>query len=109
MFYNAKTRARKAGLPFTITLDDVVIPTHCPILGIPLFRAKGRGGQAENSPTLDRVRPELGYVRGNVIVISNRANRIKSDATIKELRDIASFYATLGRKVRVTGSKETTA
>lgn len=107
MFYNAKTRARKLELPFTITIDDVVIPSHCPILGIPLFRATGRNGQAENSPTLDRIRPELGYVRGNVIVISNRANRIKSDATIKELRDIASFYATLRQGVRVTGSKET--
>lgn len=107
MFYNAKTRARKLGLPFTITVDDVVIPSHCPILGIPLFRATGRSGQTENSPTLDRVLPEKGYVRGNVIVISNRANRLKSDASIEELRDIASFYATLRHGVRVSGSQET--
>lgn len=105
MFYNAKARAGKAGLPFTITIDDLTIPSHCPILGIPIFPVKGRGG-GDNSPSLDRIRNELGYVRGNVIVISNRANRLKSDATIKELRDIASFYATLGRSVRVTGSKE---
>ena len=107
MFYNAKTRARKLGLPFTITIDDVLIPTHCPVLGIPLIRGTGRNSQSENSPTLDRVLPDKGYVRGNVIVISNRANRLKSDATIKELRDIASFYATLRRGVRVSGSKET--
>lgn len=107
MFYNAKARANKAGLPFTITIDDLTIPTHCPILGIPVFPVKGRGG-GDHSPSLDRIKNELGYVRGNVIVISNRANRLKSDATIKELRDIASFYATLGRGVRVTGSKEAT-
>lgn len=91
-----------AGVPFTITKEDIVIPTHCPILGIPLFRGPRGGG--ENSPSLDKVRPELGYVPGNVIVISNRANRLKADATIEELRDIASFYATLRGSVRVTGA-----
>lgn len=71
-----------------------------------MFPGTGRGGK-NNSPSLDRIRNELGYVRGNVIVISNRANRLKSDASIEELRDIASFYATLRRGVRVTGSQET--
>lgn len=103
LYFNAKARAKRDGLPFTITQDDLTIPSHCPILGIPLAAAKGRGG-ADHSPSLDRIRPELGYVPSNVIVISNRANRLKSDATIKELRDIASFYATLRRGVRVSGS-----
>ena len=104
MLQNARTRARKAGVPFTIITDDIVIPTHCPILGIPLFQKTGKGG-GDNSPSLDRVKPEQGYVPGNVLVISNRANRLKSDASIRELRDIASFYATLRRGVRVTGAK----
>ena len=86
MRQNARARAREAGVPFTIGVEDIVIPTHCPILGIPLFRTKGRGG-GDNSPSLDRIEPERGYVPGNVIVISNRANRLKSDATVKELRD----------------------
>lgn len=68
----------------------------------------GKTGGGDHSPSLDRIRGDLGYVPGNIIVISNRANRIKSDASIRELRDIASFYATLGRSVRVTGSKEPT-
>ena len=104
MARDARRRAQKAEVPFGITKDDITIPTHCPILGIPLVRALGRGGPSDNSPTLDRVRPEEGYVPGNVIVISLRANRIKSDATVQELRDIASFYATLRRSVRVTGA-----
>jgi hypothetical protein len=105
LFQGARARAKRAGLPFTITRKDIIIPSHCPILGIPLFKVTGKQGGGDNSPSLDRIRPELGYVPGNVIVISMRANRIKSDATIQELRDIASFYATLRRSVRVTGAK----
>ncbi len=81
-----------------------MIPTHCPILGIPIFQMTGNKGGGANSPSLDRIEPELGYVPGNTIVISNRANRLKSDATIDELRAIASFYATFRRGVRVTGA-----
>lgn len=103
MIRNARHRAESEGYPFTITKDDIVIPTHCPILGIPLFSNGKRGGH-DNSPSLDKVQPELGYVPGNVIVISNRANRLKSDASVQELRDIASFYATLQGSVRVTGA-----
>ena len=105
MLRNARARARVVGVPFTITVSDIVIPTHCPILGIPLFPKKGRGG-GDNSPSLDKIKPERGYVPGNIIVISNRANRLKSDASIKELRDIASFYATVRDGVRVTGASE---
>lgn len=104
MLQNARTRARTAGVPFTITKEHIVIPTHCPILGIPLFPKLGKQGGGDNSPSLDRIEPGLGYVPGNIIVISNRANRLKSDASVKELRDIASFYATFERGVRVTGA-----
>jgi hypothetical protein len=102
MLQNARVRAKVAGVPFTIEKGDIVIPSNCPILGIPLF--KGPRGGGDNSPSLDRITPEKGYTNGNIIVISNRANRLKSDATIGELRDIASFYATLRGSVRVTGA-----
>lgn len=36
MLYHAKQRAIKAGVPFTITKEDIVIPTHCPVLGVEL-------------------------------------------------------------------------
>ncbi len=106
MIQNARVRARAAGVPFTIVVSDVIIPTNCPILGIPLFQALGRKGGSDNSPSLDRVEPERGYVPGNILVISNRANRLKSDASIEELRSIASFYATFERGVRVTGASQ---
>lgn len=52
----------------------------------------GRMGPRPDSPTLDRLDNTKGYVRGNVIVVSYRANRLKSDATIYELRRLAEFY-----------------
>jgi hypothetical protein len=70
----------------TITIHDIVIPEFCPLLGIRLEPGKGTGGAKAASPSLDKIRPELGYVPGNVWVISHRANVIKSDATLSELR-----------------------
>lgn len=45
-----------------------------------------------NSPSLDRIVPERGYVRGNVVIVSFRANRAKSDLTIAELKQLVEFY-----------------
>ena len=104
MLQNARARARATGVPFILIVEDIRIPSHCPILGLPLAQKLGKKGGGPCSPSLDKVIPEIGYVPGNIIVISNRANRIKSDATIEELRDIASFYATLRGTVRVTGA-----
>lgn len=87
LWRSAKSRAYHKDLPFDITPEDIKIPTHCPVLGIPLFAGQGKMG--DNSPSLDRKIPERGYVKGNVWVISNRANRIKNDATAAELQRVA--------------------
>ncbi len=84
MHRNALWRSRAKNLPFDIEKTDIVVPEVCPVLGIKLEKAYGR--MADNSPSLDRVRPELGYVKGNVRVISQRANRLKCDATAAELK-----------------------
>lgn len=86
----AKKRAKDARIPFSITRADVVVPDACPALGIPLERGGGYEAR-DNSPTIDRIIPSLGYVPGNVAVISFRANRIKSDATLAELRALVAF------------------
>ncbi len=91
MLKNARRRAKDCGVPFSITEADCIVPAVCPILGIPLFRGKGQNGFSDNSPSLDRIIPELGYVPGNVCVISYRANRIKSDASRAELHAIADY------------------
>ena len=85
----ARQRAKRQDIDCTITTADVRIPPFCPVLGIRLERA--RGCVADHSPTLDRIDPSLGYVPGNVAVISNRANRIKNDGTSEEHELIAQW------------------
>jgi len=77
------------GVPFDLLLEDIVIPESCPILGIPLVRAVGL--MTDNSPSVDRIIPDLGYVKGNIAIISNRANRIKTNATASEIRAVADW------------------
>jgi hypothetical protein len=88
MYLGAKKRAKKNGIHFTIELDDVPeIPIVCPILGIPIkkeVKSKTHGPK-DNSPSLDRIINELGYVKGNIRIISNRVNRIKSNSTPEEI------------------------
>jgi hypothetical protein len=90
MLRTAERRANRLALPFNITAQDITIPKTCPVLGLNLY--KGSKVSGDNSPTLDRILPTLGYVRGNVMVISGRANRIKSDANWWELQTVANFY-----------------
>ncbi len=89
-----RSRAKRLGVPFDLTVDDLTIPTYCPVLGILLLIGDGRHRDA--SPSVDRIDPARGYVRGNVAVISNRANRIKNDGTTEEHRRLVSWMQIVG-------------
>lgn len=89
MLYRAKKRALDRNISFDLTEEDILIPNICPVLGVALDKEVTNG--KEFSPSLDRIRPDLGYVKGNVRVISNRANRLKSDASIEELERIIKY------------------
>jgi hypothetical protein len=56
----------------------------CPLLNINL--KKGIKKIQDNSLTLDRIIPKLGYVVDNVMFISHKANRIKNNLTLNEMR-----------------------
>ena len=86
MVRRARHRAKKLNLPFNITPGDITIPEKCPILGITLRVATGR--HKDDSPALDKIIPEKGYVKGNVMVISQRANVLKRDASLEELEKL---------------------
>lgn len=91
---SARGRAKRLGREFSITADDLLpLPDFCPVLGIPInyMGAKRYGGFIEDSPSIDRVDSSKGYVPGNVRIISWRANSIKSDATIDELRRVLKY------------------
>lgn len=89
MCYSARRRALERKLPFSITPADIKIPEMCPVLGMKLKKCGYRG--SDNSPTVDRIIPGKGYVPGNIVVISHRANRIKNNATLAELRAIVRW------------------
>lgn len=84
LLYSARTRAKTRGWKCNLSKEDIVIPRHCPLLGVKL--AVGTGKTNRNSPSLDRLNPKKGYIKGNIWVISHRANSIKNDATYKELK-----------------------
>lgn len=86
MYDRCKTRATKKGLQFTITLDDLPeVPAICPVLKTPM-----------TVPSVDRVDSSKGYVPGNVRIISNRANMLKNDATLEELRLLLEDAVAIG-------------
>jgi len=86
----SRCRASKKGLEHTLILSDIIIPTNCPVLGIPLFTSEKTA--TDNSPTIDRIDNKKGYTKDNVIVVSHRANSIKRNASIDELEKIYKFY-----------------
>ena len=96
MYHGAKQRAKNKNLPFDIDQSYIqtIIPTHCPVLGIPLLN--GSGKFHNNSLSLDKIIPSKGYVKGNVCVISDRANRLKRDATLDELKKLVYYMETKG-------------
>lgn len=88
LLINARSRAKKLGIPFDITVDDIHIPTHCPILQIKLDRDIG---ERASCPSLDRIVPSLGYVKGNVDVISFEANYLKNANTLDTVEKIRRY------------------
>jgi hypothetical protein len=92
---STKARAKKLGIPFNLELEDIIIPIYCPLLGI---RLKHYIGRENSSPSIDKIDPSLGYVKGNVWIISFKANRCKSNLTVEEL---LLFCETMLNKIAV--------
>lgn len=89
MWYAAKRRAEAKNLPFDITLEDIIIPDVCPLLGTTLNR--DYEGDRQDSPSLDKVVPSKGYVKGNIRVISDKANRMKQDITLEFAKTLIKY------------------
>lgn len=96
LYNRLKSSAKKRGIPFELTLTDLnnlSFPITCPITNLPLFH--NRGKQQDNSYSIDRIDSNLPYRADNIVVISNRANRIKNDGTLEEIEKLAEFYKNL--------------
>ncbi len=87
-------RARKKGLDLDIKPSDILIPEFCPVLGIKININNKTA--CYDSPSIDRINPNLGYIKGNIRIISNRANMLKNNATVEEmeliLKDLKKIY-----------------
>jgi hypothetical protein len=94
LIQGAVERSRKFNLPFDLKADDIKIPEFCPVLGIPIAPNIGGKRANDNSPTLDRIIPEKGYIKGNIAVISHRANTIKNCGTVEEHQKIIQYMLT---------------
>ena len=88
-FRRKKANAIKLGYEFTVDFGELTFPTHCPILNIELDYFTET--MQENSVSFDRIDSRKGYISGNVVIISWRANRIKNDGTADEHQKIADF------------------
>ena len=90
MFHASQARSKKEGWEYNLTIEYLIelgIPETCPCLGIPLNKEIKE--RSENSPALDRIDNNKGYIKGNVWIISDRANRLKNDGNADELMKIA--------------------
>lgn len=93
-FHRKRQNTKHTGKEFSVTPADIVRPTHCPVLGVELDWFSDY--TVENSPSFDRVDSTKGYVPGNVVIISWRANRIKNNGTSEEHYKIADWLKARG-------------
>ena len=97
-----KTRgqARVKNLEFNLELEDILVPTHCPYLKIPIVRKLGAGRQWD-APSIDRIDSTKGYIKGNIQIISDLANRMKSNATQEQLLQFAFSVIEMHRQNQI--------
>lgn len=82
----ARVRAKAQNVSFTLKIDDLTIPSVCPVFNTPLIWTDNI---TDDTPSLDRLIPNRGYVKDNVEFISYKANRIKSNANLAEIEAVA--------------------
>jgi hypothetical protein len=93
LWKNSRCRAKSAGIEHTLSKEDIVIPEFCPVLGIKLHTEDRKAKYA--APSIDRIDNTKGYTPDNIVIVSVRANLLKRDATLTEMRALVKFYNTL--------------
>lgn len=97
IYYRVKQSTKKRKLDFNLEPQDIIVPTHCPLLGVELLFDKV-DSSSDNYYTVDRIDSSKGYIKGNVQVISRLANTMKNKSTEKELitfsQNILKMYDT---------------
>lgn len=88
-----KARAKKKGLEFNLSIEDIVIPDKCPILGTTFPKGSAQM-HLKNwySSSIDRIDNSKGYIKGNIMIISRKANVMKNSASKEELIAFSKYY-----------------
>lgn len=95
-----KNSAKRRNIHFDLSItdiDEIGMPITCPVLGIPL--KFNRNKVEDDSVSFDRIDSSKGYTKDNLIIVSYRANRIKTDASLVELNKIVDFYNNLNKNI----------
>lgn len=87
----ARRRAKRKGWDFNLDDSDIVIPDRCPVFGTPITLDKPINQINPDAPSVDRIKSGMGYVKGNICVISHRANILKGSLTLEECEAIAAY------------------
>ena len=101
-FQSARRRAKEKNLPFNLDVEYLksIYTKDCPVFKQPLTWGGQGKGKNNFSPSLDRIIPSIGYVKGNVAFISDKANRIKSEFEAKDLYAVADWAHEVSKKVK---------
>ena len=95
MIYAARQRAKRDGRECTIKEEDIKLLDYCPILGIRLKSStadeRKKSSETDNSHSLDRVDNSKGYTPGNILIMSNKANKLKRDGCLDEILPITAY------------------
>jgi hypothetical protein len=94
MWWRAKKRSEKSGIDFNIQISDIKIPLVCPVFGLKFEVSNGKG-PCDKSPSLDRIDNKKGYIKGNIQVISFKANRMKNDCDIDDVEKLLCYMKSL--------------
>ena len=96
LWRHLRESAKERGIDFDLTpadITDIGIPITCPVLGFPIYFHRGQA--KDDSISFDRIDSSKGYTRDNLVIVSMRANKLKSDATLQEMERIVNFYKLL--------------
>lgn len=94
---NAKRRARKNNIPFDLSSAYIysILVDKCPVFGTP-FVFHGNKVLGPESPSIDRIVPEKGYVEGNIVVVSLKANQIKNAYGLDDIKRVVAWMEEQG-------------
>lgn len=108
LLQQCKNRANRKNIEFDLSINDIDVPEICPYLEVPFVM--GIKGDYQYTYSLDRIDNSKGYIKGNVQVISMKANSMKNSATKEELIKFAlkilKDYEIVQTDMKISESKD---